>query len=129
MNKQRTPIKLFAVNTLFLNLLLGAALIYISVEISGSYKAPEYVYAAIPSVIALIPCWVINLVLFRKEKLNEIVLALTYSAIPIAYYVALIIMRGLNWDSLFTSFFFSFIPTFIAYMLLVTNVTLSNNDT
>ena len=129
MNKQRTPIKLFAVNTLFLNLLLGAALIYVSMEISGSYKTSEYVYAAIPSVIALIPCWVINFVLFRKEKLNEIVLALTYSAIPIVYYVASIIMRGFNWDSLFTSFFFSFIPTFIAYMLLVTNVTLSNNDT
>ena len=88
MNKQRTPIKPFAVYTIFLNLLLGAALIYISVKISGSHKAPEYVYAAISSVIALIPCWAINFVLFRKEKLNEIVLALTYSAGEKAFYLA-----------------------------------------
>lgn len=128
MNRKRTSVKSFAINTLLLNIILGAALIYASTRVTNSYGAYKNMCVAIPSVVSLVPCWIVGFILFKKERLNEGILALTYLVVPVTYCITIAIIHGFSWSSLFFAFFFSFIPTFIAYMLLVTNVTLSNND-
>ncbi len=128
MNGKRTSVKSFTIYTLLLNIILGAVLLYASTRLTNLYGAYKNMCVAIPSVVSLVPSWIVGCILFKKERLNEGILALTYLVVPVTYCITFAIIHGFSWSSLFVTFFFSLIPTFICYMILVANVTLKDND-
>ena len=127
-SKQRTPARFFILYTLMINVGLGVMLVFISTEEANLYRAYGTIRLVIPSVIALVPCWIINSILFKKERLNEGILALTYFTLPVIHYITAVIVIGNSWNTLLATFIFCFIPTFAACVILMANVTLRNDD-
>ncbi len=117
--KKHTSIKSFIFNSLLLDMLLAAALVWSGTKNLEPHGVYEGIRIAIPSMIAIILCWLIRINLFKKQHLNDGTLALTYVFLPVIFSITTVVICG-DWGFFFTAFLFSFFFTFVAYILFIT---------